>query len=233
MFMGAIPIVSLDKIYLNSDEPNIVFLDCTRLNGSKALVSRNEPDNLENVNNQIKLLAEQFLKIGVNEIVLADDVIFSGSVIQSVIAKFAYLKIKVVGVRSAIATTSSYQTLNEKLPLKLKCAYLLGDRVIDQICERDFYFGVAQSGISILKEGNIYKAPYFIPFGDPVKRASIPDKDKMIFSLDCLKRSIMLWQQIVELSGREWTISTLPEKIQNTNPDDLIVKKLVKEYQKI
>ena len=46
--------------------------------------------------------------------------------------------------------------------------------IIDQICERDFYFGIAGSGISIKINEEIVKAPYFLPFGNPVERASIP-----------------------------------------------------------
>ena len=41
---------------------------------------------------------------------------------------------------------------------------MLGENVIDQVCERDFYFGIAQSGISILKNGKVLKSPYFKPY---------------------------------------------------------------------
>ena len=41
MYVGGIPIVSLDKIYLTEDQKNIIFLDCTRLDKSNNLVARN------------------------------------------------------------------------------------------------------------------------------------------------------------------------------------------------
>ena len=52
--MGVIPIVSLDKIYLNEDEENVIFLDCTRLNGSSKLVSRNNSNYFSSVDEQVK-----------------------------------------------------------------------------------------------------------------------------------------------------------------------------------
>ena len=105
------------------------------------------------------------------------------------------------------------------------------DKVIDQICERDFYFGIPQSGISV-KEGNIvYKAPYFEPFGDPVERASIPKRYKDYFSKGCLIRSLALWKKIEELSNKNIKISDLPENIINTNNNDRVVKVLKKEIK--
>ena len=69
------------------------------------------------------------------------------------------------------------------MPLGIKCDYLLGKDVIDQICERDFYFGIAQSGISIKNSnGLVFKAPYFKPYGNPIERASIPSEYEKYFS---------------------------------------------------
>ena len=100
--------------------------------------------------------------------------------------------------------------------------------VIDQICERDFYFGIAGSGISINTGTNIVKAPYFIPFGNPVDRASIPESAATYFSNSCISRSILLWQEIERLSNRTLLIKDLPEQINNTNPNEEIIKTLKK-----
>ena len=54
MFIGDFPIVSLDKVYLECDEPYIIFLDCTRLNNSDLLVSRSNPNNISSVDESIK-----------------------------------------------------------------------------------------------------------------------------------------------------------------------------------
>ena len=48
-----IPIVSLDKIYIEPDENNIFFLDCTRVSGSNKIISRKK----ESLNSQINRLS--------------------------------------------------------------------------------------------------------------------------------------------------------------------------------
>ncbi|MDE5888515.1 MAG: hypothetical protein K2H20_00675, partial [Bacilli bacterium] len=229
-----IPIVSLDKIYLSIDSKNILFLDCTRLDGSKELVSRNSANTFDSVILQIKKISDYLLNRGVRNIILADDVVFSGSVLRKVISLFNQYNIRVVGIRSAISTFSSFKTFNDSLPLGLKCGYLLDEKVIDQICERDFYFGIAQSGISIVdNDKKIYKAPYFIPYGDPVKRASIPEKDQISFSKNCIARSIVLWEEIEKLSKKRIYIKDLPEKIIGTSENEEVVKVLKKEWRKL
>ena len=92
--------------------------------------------------------------------------------------------------------------------------------VIDQICERDFYFGIAGSGISVQTNTQVVKAPYFLPFGNPIERASIPQNAATYFSNSCITRSILLWQEIEKLSKRKIYIKDLPEQIQNTSPND-------------
>lgn len=231
--MEIIPIVTLDKIYLEVDNKNIFFLDCTRLEGSNKLVSRNNINDLNNVNKQIEELAYYFKTNNTFEIVLADDVIFSGSVIKKIIEKFNKYNIKVLGVYGAISTINAYEYFNRQLEYGLNCNYLLLENVIDQICERDFYFGIAQSGISIIKNNNLYKAPYFKPFGTPIERASIPKEYEKYFSLGCINRSIELWKEIEKNSKREIYIKELPEKINLTNENSKVIKTLRKEIKKI
>lgn len=231
MFIGGIPIVSLDSIYLDTNDKDIIFLDCTRLDGSKDLVSRIDPNDKESVSNQIKSISECLKKNGTTSIVLADDVVFSGSVLRSVGSLFKKNEVNVVGIRACVSTDSAYEEFS-KLPLGIKCGYLMGRDVIDQICERDFYFGVAQSGISVNNNGIIYKAPYFKPYGDPVERASIPEEDSDVFSKNCIIRSLALWDRIERLTGREILIRDLPEVIQNTNSEMGVVKTLKKELER-
>lgn len=234
MSIRCIPIVSLDKIYLSIDNKDIIFLDCTRLDGRKELVSRNNPNTTNSVELQVEKIAKYLEDNGTREIILSDDVVFSGSVLRKVTELFNKYNIRVVGIRSAISTIKPYQKFNSILPKKLKCGYLLEERVIDQICERDFYFGVAGSGISLIGKNNvIYKAPYFIPFGDPVERASIEERDKIDFSRSCLARSMLLWSEIERLSKRKILMEELPEKIVNTEAQDEVVKTLKKEWKKL
>jgi len=221
-----IPIVTLDKIYINPDEENIYFLDCTRVSGSNEIISRkNEP-----LDAQIKRIAKELRG---KEIILADDVVFSGSVLKNIIDKFAALGIKVVKIISSISTNRAYQYFSDTLKYGIQANYILEDDVIDQICERDFYFGIAGSGIMINTPNGLYKAPYFKPYGNPVDRASIPKEYEVFFSKGCLNRSIYLWQEIEKLKKAKVLIKELPERIINTEPDQEVVKVLKKEMRSL
>ncbi len=224
----------MDKIYLTTNDNEILFLDCTRLEDSNILVSRNNVNDITDVDVQIRNLSILLFNRGINEIILADDVVFSGSVLRTIIKSFSKYKIKVVGIRCAVSTFSSYIKFNEELSLGLKCGYLLGCNVLDQICERDFYFGIAQSGISVIgKDGLIYKSPYFKPFGKPVKRASIPKDFEKYFSKGCINRSIELWNEIERISSKIFYVDDLPEMIVNTNKNEEVIKTLKKGINKI
>ena len=229
ILLGNIPIVTLDKIYVTPDNQNILFLDCTRLDGSGLLVSRNNADDFCSVNSQVRNISNLLKANNLEKIVLADDVVFSGSVLTTIINLFKKYGVEVVGIRSAVSTIMSYDKFNKKLPLGIKCGFLLGDNVIDQICERDFYFGIVQSGISVIGDDNsIYKAPYFKPFGNPIERASIPKEYETEFSNGCLERSIELWDEIERLSDKTFFVRDLPERIINANENDEVIKVLKK-----
>ena len=105
--------------------------------------------------------------------------------------------------------------------------------VIDQICERDFYFGVAGSGIMISTGDGMYKAPYFKPYGNPYERASIPLEYVDFFSRGCLERSLYLWEDMDNIRDSKTKILELPERIINTKENDEVVKTLKKEIKRI
>lgn len=221
--------MSLDRIFLKPDNKNIFFLDCTRVNGSKELVSRKDINNKYSVEDQISKLSTYFKLLKSQEIIIADDVIYSGSVLKKIIKLFNKYNIKVIGIAACISTIESYSYFNNKLPLGLNSEILLNKNTIDQICERDFYFGIACSGIATkTPEGTIKKAPYFYPYGDPITRASIPKDYAIKFSKNCLKRSIILWQEIERLSQKTFYIKDLPENIINTRQEDEIIYTLKK-----
>lgn len=203
------------------------------MDNSKELVSRINPNDKYSVINQIKKLSLLFKKLNIKEIVLLDDVVFSGSVLKTIITYFNKYDIKVIGIRSAISSNKGYEYFNYYLPLGLKCGYLMSEYVIDQICERDFYFGISGSGISVENNNEILKSPYFKPYGKPVERASIPEIEEQKFSLTCLRRSLELWQEIDILNKKETLIKELPEKIIDTNENDSIVKTLKKGMNKL
>ena len=221
-----IPIVTLDKIYVSPDEVNIFFLDCTRISGTNEIVSRKN----ENLDQQVLRLSQSLRG---KKVILADDVIFSGSVLRKIISKLNDQGVKVVGVVSSICTNTAYEYFNNNLKYGVKTNYLMDDNVIDQICERDFYFDIAGSGIMINTDNGLCKAPYFIPYGNPCERASIPSDYVNDFSKGCLERSIYLWNEIDKLKKENTRILDLPEKIVNTEPQEEVVKTLRKELRKI
>jgi len=221
-----IPIVTLDKIYIKPDEENIYFLDCTRVNGTNEIISRKK----ESVDSQILNLST---KLKNKEIILADDVVFSGNVLKNIINRFDKVGIKVVGIITSISTSDAYIYFNTNLKYGIKTNYLMNEDVIDQICERDFYFGIAGSGIMIKENRKLYKAPYFKPYGNPYERASIPKEYEKSFSKSCIERSIYLWDEIDKLKKTKTKILELPERIINTNEQEEVVKTLKKELKKI
>lgn len=169
--------------------------------------------------------------IGETNIILADDVVFSGSVLKTIIEKFKNNGINIIGIRTCISSYEGYEYFNKTLPLGLKTGILMSKDIIDQICERDFYFGIAGSGISIRKEEKIYKAPYFLPYGNPITRASIPKEYANYFSQTCIRRSLQLWEEIKKNSNKKIYIKNLPEIINNTNEYDEVTKTLRKELK--
>ena len=221
-----IPIVTLDKIYITPDEENIYFLDCTRINGTNGIISRKN----ESLDSQIIRLSKTLSN---KEILLADDVVFSGSVLKNIINRFNMLEIEVIGIITSICTNQSYTYFNSNLKYGIKSNYIMSDNVIDQICERDFYFGIAGSGIMIDTKDGLYKAPYFKPYGNPYERASIPIEYEKYFSKACLERSIYLWEEIDRLKKVRTKIIELPEKIINTNENEEVVKTLKREMKRL
>ena len=221
-----IPIVTLDKIYLKPDENNIYFLDCTRVNGTNEIISRKS----ESLDSQIKRIAKV---LPGKEIILADDVVFSGSVLRNIIKRFSDYGIQVVGIISSVCSYEGYEYFNKYLKYGIKTKVLMLKDVIDQICERDFYFGIAGSGIMISTNEGMFKAPYFKPYGNPSERASIPLDYVDVFSRGCLERSLYLWEEIDSLRCCETKMFELPERIINTNENDGVVKTLKKEIKRI
>lgn len=224
------PVVTLDRIYYKGNGENDIFLDCTRLQNSSKLVNRNNPNDPNGVEKQIIEISRRLKQQGFNKVLLVDDVVFSGNVLRTLINAFKKNGIIVTGIRTAISTEDAYDYFNDKLERGLRCGCILGKNVIDQVCERDFYFGIAQSGISIRSnDGKILKSPYFKPFGNPKERASIPKEHENFFSNGCLIRSIFLWKCIEDNSKRKILIRDLPEEIINTKQDERVINVLRRE----
>ena len=159
------------------------------------------------------------------EIALADDVVFSGESLEKIIDGLKTSGVTVKEVLSAVCVKDTFERFKD-CGLEIKTGFLI-DNVVDQVCERDFYFGVPQSGMATVNsDGQILKSPYFSPFGSPIERASIPIECEKDFSIGCVDRSIELWRDIELESNKKIFVGELPEKIYNTSEEDLILNTL-------
>ncbi len=151
------------------------------------------------------------------EISLIDDVVFSGSMICKVADALRDKGIIVREVLAGVAVKENLDVITSR-GIDVKGSFYISD-VLDEVCERDFYFGIAQSGQSLLQpDGTVLKQPYFSPFGLPVESASVPEEKAAEFSQECLECSYELWKDMQQNSNRVVNSNDLPENIFNT-PD--------------
>lgn len=133
------------------------------------------------------------------EVIIVDDVIFSGDVIEQTIKRLTQLGIKVLAVCAGIGIERGINRLN-CAGYKVDCVRVY-ESVIDEVCERDFYPGVPLSGRSVIGKEDV-GAPYILPFGDPEKWASIPQGWQKPLSRFCIKQTIKLFETIEKESKR-------------------------------
>lgn len=128
------------------------------------------------------------------------------------------LKEKNIIVREVLSAIAVQENINviKNTGIDVKSAFYISN-VLDEVCERDFYFGIAQSGQNELQpNGMVLKKPYFSPFGNAEDSASVPSEKVTDFSRECLGCSYELWNYIQNKSGRMVKSQDLPEKIFNT-----------------
>lgn len=201
-------VLSLDKNYCTQatfslDVTRLVDIGCCGEFVDAGLGKRPDAPSLTM---QLDLLKREEIK----EVVLVDDVIFSGSVIQEVIEMLAVAGIEVSFVVAGIAIEDGARRV-ESFGKTVKAVKRYA-HVIDEICERDFYPGVPYSGRTLKGEANI-GIPYILPYGEPTKWASIPEKSAIDFSRFCLRQTIRLFEQIEKLSEREVICEDIERKI--------------------
>lgn len=181
------PVVSLEKFYV--DTP--FHLEISRAVDVKLdSVGLQARARTKTIDEQISNLVVQ----GLREIIIVDDVLFSGGVWE-IIEKIIAQGIKVKEFVCGISIGDGHKKLSE-CGLKVTSVLHYED-VIDEICHRDFYAGVPYSGRMVVNgTGNNVGAPYFYPFGKPIDWASIPEDRADAFSDFCLKQSLRLWKHM-------------------------------------
>ncbi|MDD4761823.1 MAG: hypothetical protein PHZ25_02280 [Candidatus Pacebacteria bacterium] len=179
--------VFLDRVYFPKAE---LHLDITR-SVDESLQEKEETERFFclPIKNQIKNLSDKM-----KEIILADDVIFSGKGAVKVINLCREQGIEVKTFIAGISIGEGKERIEKEGVLTQSVLYF--EKVIDEICERDFFAGMPMSGRNVLHQKRNTGAPYFLPFGNPNKWASIPKEAEEDFSRFCLKQSVEIWEEI-------------------------------------
>jgi len=154
---------------------------------------------------------------GVNEVVLVDDVIFTGDLIKRTGKLLEKMGIKVPIVCAGIGITEGIEQLNG-FGKEVSCVREYKE-VIDEICERDFYPGVPMCGRSLQGDENV-GVPYILPFGNPGKWASIPSEWQEPLSRFCVGQTIRLFEAIEAKSNKVVQCRDLERKVDSLPRDE-------------
>lgn len=185
--------VFLDRVYFPEKE---LHLDITR-SVDKSLQEREETERFffPPIEDQIKQLAQK-----TKEVVLADDVIFSGKGAEKIIDFCRKQGIKISSFIAGISIGEGRERV-EKAGVPVKTVFYFA-KAIDEICERDFFAGIVMSGRNVFGQNRNTGAPYFLPFGKPNEWASIPKEREEDFSKFCIEQSMEIWEEIGRLRGK-------------------------------
>lgn len=216
------PVYSLDRAYIGRNSVS-GFID----------VTRGVDENLQSIGliarpgyPPIEHQFRQITQSGEPEIILVDDVIFSGKdLVETICPQLQKLGSKVVKIHAGIGVGTGVELLRNN-GFDVECVREF-PIVVDEVCERDFFAGVPMSGRTLIdKEGRSWSAPYLRPFGDPISWASIPREREYEFSQFCLELSIKLWSEVERLSQAGVPVEAVPRQLRNINLDGSITKAL-------
>jgi hypothetical protein len=209
-----LPIVSLEKVYVNSH----LNLELTRqvheLGREEGLVNRFGTRSLKEQVTSLKAMLPNNNRI---EVALVDDVIFSGSLMMNVIKILAEKNVAVVEVYAGVGVGPGVKPLRDQ-GLLVRCVYEY-QAVIDQICERDFYPGVPFSG-RLVEGSEDLGFPYLKPFGKTGEWASIPSSCQEDFSEFCWRQTAALFSEIEFCSQRKVLCRDLGRFVLDFPTDD-------------
>ena len=200
---SGLPVVSLDRVYFESE----LNLEITRL------VDRNGKDCGLGHRAKTPSLAQQIKRLqmsGVREVVVVDDVIFTGALLERIIELFLRIRIRVPLICAGIGIAEGINHINGTK--REICCVRTYKEVIDEVCERDFYPGVPLSGRLLVGDDNI-GVPYLLPFGKPESWASIPSEQATDFSRFCLHQTILLFDEIEQCSDKRVFCRDLGRKV--------------------
>src|SRR3989344_2709934 len=188
-----VPVISLDQAYAPFGHSLQVSRSVREDMTSAGLTGREGAGSIEE---QVRTIAQSVQ----GDVALVDDVIFSGDmIVENIIPILRQHGISVRTVVAGVGIGSGVERVRDEVP-EVLCVRIY-PRVVDEICERDFYPGVPLSGRTVLGSEHI-GMPYVLPFGNPVDWASIPRHAVVEFSRFCIKEKERLFSEIEHCSGR-------------------------------
>jgi len=198
-----LPAISLDRVYFTGE----FNLEIARL------VDKNGEDRGLGCRAGTPPLTEQIRKLqtsGIHEVVVVDDVVFSGALLERIIELLSGIGIRVPLVCAGIGIAEGINRINGT-KREIRCVRVY-EEVADEVCERDFYPGVPLSG-RLLVGGENIGVPYLLPFGNPESWASIPSEQTATFSKFCLHQTISLFDEIERYSDKQVFCRDLGRKV--------------------
>jgi hypothetical protein len=160
-----------------------------------------------------------------------DDVIFSGDGAVVLVEKFKAIGLPIANIIAGIGIKEGIDKLRAA-GVVVSCVKSYDD-VADEVCERDFLAGVPMSGRTVVgDEGAHWSAPYFEPYGNPEKWASIPSESQRAMSLFCLSQSLRLWDKMEELNGGAIADHDVPRPLKGANGQP-ITERIWQDYSSL
>ncbi|MDP2631755.1 MAG: hypothetical protein Q8P30_03250 [Candidatus Uhrbacteria bacterium] len=166
---------------------------------------------------QMAHVAKVLKASGQNRIAIADDVVFSGECITDVIERFRAHGIETMQVIAGIVANEEGQVSAhercKELGVQLDAVLVFpsaAGRLIDEICERDFFIGAPMCGRTVYPHvpGIDAGYPYIFPFGNIRTWAGIRQEDLEI-SRALLKMNVKFWTAIGQANSRGIRIDEL------------------------
>lgn len=214
------PLLSLERAYL--DTPLRLEL-CRCVNKQNTDIGLYRRNGTRHLREQLADLRNA----GVQSVVLVDDVIYSGDSLLRVLDMLKAVGINVSAIYAGIAIGEGVEKIRS-LGYSIECVRFF-PKVIDEVCERDFFPGVPFSGLTLQGVDNV-GVPYILPFGLIGRWASVPREREKHVSERCLELTMLLFNEIGRVSGHPVLCSDLGRGILGIPPSE---KAFVAELQRV
>lgn len=157
---------------------------------------------------------------GGKSVVIAEDGAFSGRTIEYLVKQFANRKVEVAAVVVGICFPHAVENISKSFDGKLTIVEET-EKPYEWMPDHDFLPFVPNCGRVLgnvfgdegmpcyTHDGVSFSFPYILPFGDPVKWASIPQEHAASFSFFCLRQALGIYSHLNELNSRRLTIRDL------------------------